>query len=112
MTMRVSRRATVGLLASSAAAATVGGPRRNASAADAKDSVTIAWPSDVVTWDPNQRFTPDAQSIFKAVYDQPLDQDPALKLVPSLVTKWQMAPDARSLDLEFRNDVTFHNGDK
>ncbi len=23
-----------------------------------------------------------------------------------------MAPDARSLDLEFRNDVTFHNGDK
>jgi dipeptide transport system substrate-binding protein len=59
MTMRISRRVTVGLLASSAAA-TVGWPRRNANAADAKDSVTIAWPSDVVTWDPNQRFMPDA----------------------------------------------------
>ncbi len=76
------------------------------------DSVTIGWPSDVTSWDPNVRFTPDAQAIFKAVFDQPLDQDPALKLVPSLIRKWEMAADARSLALEFRDDVTFHNGDK
>ncbi len=78
----------------------------------AEDGVTIGWPSDVTSWDPNQRFTPDAQSIFKMVFDQPLDQDPKLKLIPNLVTKWQMATDARSLDLEFRDDVTFHNGDR
>ena len=76
------------------------------------DSVTIGWPSDVTSWDPNVRFTPDAQAIFKAVFDQPLDQDPALKLVPNLIRKWEMAADARSLALEFRDDVSFHNGDK
>ena len=44
------------------------------------DTVTIGWPSDVPSWDPNQRFTPDAQPIFKVVFDQPLDQNPKLKL--------------------------------
>ena len=39
------------------------------------DSVTIGWPQDVPSWDPNQRFVPDAQPIFKMVFDQPLDQD-------------------------------------
>ncbi|HTH96939.1 MAG TPA: ABC transporter substrate-binding protein [Stellaceae bacterium] len=76
------------------------------------DSATIGWPSDVTSWDPNLRFTPDAQAIFKAVFDQPLDQDPKLKLVPNLITKWEMAADARSLALEFRDDVTFHDGSK
>jgi peptide/nickel transport system substrate-binding protein len=59
-------------------AATVGTSARLASAA-ANDAVTIGWPNDVPSWDPNQRFTPDAQPIFKAVFDQPLDQDPKLK---------------------------------
>src|SRR5690606_1367344 len=49
------------------------------------DGVTIGWPSDVPSWDPNRRFVPDAQPIFKMVYDQPLDQDPRLNLVPSLI---------------------------
>lgn len=76
------------------------------------DSVTIGWPSDVTSWDPNQRFTPDAHSIMKAVFDQPLDQDAKLKLSPSLITKWEMAPDAKSLTLDFRDDVLFHDGSK
>ena len=76
------------------------------------DNVTIGWPSDVPGWDPNLRFTPDAQAIYKLVFDQPLDQDPALKLVPNLISTWQMAPDGRSLALTFRDDVLFHNGDK
>ena len=77
-----------------------------------QDSVTIGWPSDVPAWDPNQRFVPDAQPIYKMVYDQPLDQDPKLKLVPRLVSAWQMAPDARSLTLDFRDDVLFHDGSR
>ena len=83
-----------------------------AEAATPPDGVTIGWPSDVTSWDPNQRFTPDAQGIFKMVFDQPLNQDPKLKLIPALISKWQLAPDGLSLNLEFRNDVTFHNGDK
>ena len=78
----------------------------------AGDVSIIGWPNDVPTWDPNQRFTPDAQPIFKAVYDQPLDQDPQLKLIPHLIKAWKMAPDAMSMAVELRDDVTFHNGDK
>ena len=80
--------------------------------AASNDAVTIAWPSDVPGWDPNQRFTPDAQSLFKTVFDQPLDQDPALKLVPHLITRWELSPDGLTMPVELRDDVLFHNGDK
>lgn len=90
-------------------AASLGAPLTTRAAGDV---ATIGWPNDVPTWDPNQRFTPDAQSIFKAVYDQPLDQDPQLKLIPHLIKAWNMAPDAMSMAVELRDDVTFHNGDK
>jgi peptide/nickel transport system substrate-binding protein len=91
-------------------AAGIGASARMASAAN--DAVTIGWPNDVPSWDPNQRFTPDAQPIFKAVYDQPLDQDPQLKLISHLIKSWSLAPDALSMAVELRDDVTFHNGDK
>lgn len=102
--VEVSRRFLLGALAAAGLPSTV--------LAQAKDSVTIGWPSDVPAWDPNQRFVPDAQPIFKMVYDQPLDQDSRLNLVPSLIKAWKLAPDALSLDVELRNDVTFHDGSK
>jgi peptide/nickel transport system substrate-binding protein len=80
--------------------------------AASNDTAIIGWPNDVPSWDPNQRFTPDAQPIFKVVFDQPLDQDPELKLVPHLIKAWRLAPDALSMTIELRDDVTFHNGDK
>ena len=63
----------------------------NRALAAGKDTATIGWPNDVGSWDPNQRFTPDAQAIFKAVFDQPLDQDPQLKLIPHLIKTWNLA---------------------
>src|ERR1700760_1249343 len=78
----------------------------------ASDAVTIAWPSDVPSWDPNQRFTPDAQPLFKAVFDRPLDQDPSLRLVPNLITRWQLSADGLTMPIELRDGVTFHNGDR
>jgi len=78
----------------------------------AADNVTIGWPTDIPSWDPNQRFTPDAQPIFKAVFDQPLDQDPQLRLVARLIKQWELAPDGLSMQVELRDDVVFHNGDK
>ena len=61
--------------------------------AQGKDTVTIGWPSDVPSWDPNQRFAPDAQSIFKLVFDTAIDQGPDLKYIPRLVSKWELAAD-------------------
>src|SRR5262245_33456650 len=78
----------------------------------AGDTVTLGWPNDVVSWDPNQRFQPDAQPIFKLVFDQPINQDPKLAFIPNLATKWELAPDALSMTVDLRDDVTFQNGDK
>ena len=103
--MTISRRR---LLGSAAIAAALPGRVM----ASTPDEVVIAWPSDVPSWDPNQRFTPDAQSIFKAVFDQPLGQNPALKLIPNVITQWQLSADALSLPVELRDDVLFHDGSK
>jgi peptide/nickel transport system substrate-binding protein len=104
MTLAASRRGFLALTAATLAAPAI------VRAAD--DAVTIAWPSDVPSWDPNQRFTPDAQSLFKAVFDQPLDQDPSLRLVPHLITRWELSPDGLTMPVELRDDVQFHNGDR
>src|ERR1700726_3899762 len=106
MAIKLKRRALLQMLGGSAACAW--GSRAGA----ADDAVTIGWPNDIPSWDPNQRFTPDAQPIFKAVFDQPLDQDPQLKLIPHLIKSWNLAPDGLSMAVELRDDVTFHNGDK
>lgn len=111
MTIEIERRTLLQMLAASVA----GGSALLDSAlvlAQTADVVTIGWPSDVPSWDPNQRFSPDSQPMFKLVFDQPIDQDPKLNLIPKLVKKWEFAPDGLSLTVELRDDVTFHNGDK
>src|SRR3974390_3080603 len=107
MAFDLPRRTILQLIAG--AAAGVSTPLRHTLAPTAP---TFGWPNDWPSWDPNQRFTPDAQPIFKAVFDQPLDQDPQLKLIPHLIKSWSLAPDALSMAVELRDDVTFHNGDK
>jgi peptide/nickel transport system substrate-binding protein len=110
MSLDIDRRTLLGLLAGAAGGTLLAAPRRVA--AQANDAVAIGWPSDVPSWDPNQRFTPDAQPIFKLVFDQPLEQSVKLDLVANLVVKWELAPDGLSMPVELRDDVTFHNGDK
>jgi len=76
------------------------------------DNLSIAWTTDPVTWDPNQRLSPDPQTLLKAVFDQPLNQASDLKLIPSVITEWKMADDALSLNVKLRDDVTFSDGTK
>src|SRR5882762_6490927 len=108
MTFQIDRRTAIKLGLGTAGSTLIG----DLALAQNKDAVTIGWPSDVPSWDPNQRFVPDAQPIFKLVFDQPVNQDPKLAFVPNLATKWELAPDAMSMAVELRGDVTFHNGDK
>jgi dipeptide transport system substrate-binding protein len=111
MASKLQRRAFLQMVIATAAG--VGSSAGITSARAARDdAVTIGWPNDIPSWDPNQRFTPDAQPIFKAVFDQPLDQDPQLKLIPHLIKSWNLAADGLSMAVELRDDVTFHNGDK
>lgn len=110
MTVEIDRRTALQMLGLAAGGTVLTGSFTEAFAAG--DLATIGWPSDVPSWDPNQRFAPDAQPIFKLVFDQPIDQDAKLKLIPKLLTKWDLAPDGMSMAVELRDDVTFHNGDK
>ena len=44
--------------------------------AAAKGQLTIAFPADVPTWDPNARTLAAVQSLYKTMFDQPLAQNP------------------------------------
>src|SRR5207248_1661965 len=59
MAIKLKRRALLQMLGASAAGAFAWTSRAGA----ADDAVTIGWPNDIPSWDPNQRFTPDAQPI-------------------------------------------------
>src|SRR5262249_57604343 len=107
MTSEFDRRRMLQLLSLGAGSVPLIGPVSSAVAAG--DTVTIGWPSDVPSWDPNQRFQPDAQPIFKLVFDQPVNQDPKLAFVPNLATKWELPPDPLSITLDLPHALPFHN---
>jgi peptide/nickel transport system substrate-binding protein len=76
------------------------------------DNLSIAWTTDTASWDPNQRLSPDPQTILKMVFDQPIDMTSDLKLAPGLLTDWKLADDAMSMQVTLRDDVTFSDGTK
>src|SRR5471032_2871612 len=106
MTATLSRRR---LLQLSAAQATIGGLGIPAWAQN-RDAITIAFPTDVPTWDPNARVLVGVQSLYKCVFDSPLTQAPNLAVQPSLVKSWAWR-DKLTLELVLRDDSVFHNGD-
>lgn len=81
--------------------------------AQGRNSISIAFPTDVPTWDPNTRVLASAQSLYKCVFDSPLSQAPDLSVEPALVKTWRYRDaSALALEIELRDDATFHNGDK
>ena len=98
----LTRRATIGLLAAAGAIA----PARAA-----EEGLTIAYPYDIPTWDPTASTFTGAQSVYKAVFDSPLQYSPDLKLQPRLVKEWAFEdPEKRRLAITLRDGVLFHDG--
>ncbi len=110
MTTDLSRRHLLHIMGLGAGAAALNLSAAGLAFAQDKDSVTIAWPSDVPSWDPDQRTQPDAQPIYKLLFEQPVMQDPDLNFVPGLFTEWALADDGLSLSFKLREGVTFHDG--
>ncbi|MCW5772151.1 MAG: hypothetical protein KIT16_10985 [Rhodospirillaceae bacterium] len=80
--------------------------------AETADTLVIATPADALTWDPIARLHSAGMPIYRSVFDSPLKQSPDLKLGPNLVTAWKWLDDkGKTLELTFRSDVVFHNGD-
>lgn len=84
-----------------------------AQAQSAPNTLSLAFPFDVENWDPTSRIVPHATSLFKCVFDQPLDFAPDNSLQPGVVKHYEWIDKAGlALALDFRDDVFFHNGDK
>src|SRR5690606_28400008 len=110
MVTKVSRRTGLKIGGAALAATTIGSGSARAQSVD-KNSLTIAFPADVPSWDPIAHTFPTAMSVYKCVFDSPMTQKPNLEIVPNVITKHNYK-DPVTLELEFRDDVVFHNGDK
>ena len=81
------------------------------SARAARDSLTIAYPVDVPSWDPTSNTVTGGQSIYKTVFDQPLHFSPNLTLVPGLVKEWRFdGTDATRFEVTLRDGLLFQDG--
>ena len=84
-----------------------------AAGAQQRDSLTIAYPVDVQSWDPTAVTFPAGQSIYKTVFDSPLTYSADLKLTPRIVREWKWQDkEAKRLEVTLRDDVYFHDGSK
>ena len=106
---QIDRRRMLKLGAGAAALGTLGVPIEALAQAAQKGQLTLAFPTDVPTWDPNARTLAAVQSLYKLVFDQPLGQAPDLALKPAIVTKW-VFENPTTLVLDLRSDVVFHDG--
>jgi len=109
----LDRRRLLKFGAASAGLAALGLDGRALAQGASRGTLTIAYPADVPTWDPNARVLVPVQSIYKCVFDQPLTQAPDLTPRPALIREWRYLDDSGlKLELTFRDDVVFHNGDR
>jgi peptide/nickel transport system substrate-binding protein len=82
-------------------------------ASAATEQVRIAYPIDVPSWDPSRSAAPNPTALFKCVFDQPLEYAADSTLQPGVVTAWEwLDKEGLVLQLDLRDDVYFHNGDK
>jgi len=79
----------------------------------AGDTLTIAVPTDVQSWDAQATNATAQTLILRSVFDPPLTQDKDLKLIPHVIKEWKwLGNDGLNMEVELRDDVYFHNGDK
>jgi peptide/nickel transport system substrate-binding protein len=98
-----------------AAAAPIVGPFLGTSPAFAQDGkvLTIAYNVALPSWDPTtgpSAVNPTIQSIYKAVFDSYIDQEPNLTLKPGLLTKWGWNKDKTKVQMTVRKGAFWHDG--
>ena len=101
------------LLGAAAAGIGVLAPLRTRAETADTSTLSIAYPIDVPTWDPNALSIPGIQNLYETVFDSPLRYSPELKLGPRQVTEWTWVDDrATRLEITLRDDIFFHDGSK
>jgi peptide/nickel transport system substrate-binding protein len=77
--------------------------------------LTITWADDSdsdVTYDPRVTQSRHEEQVIIQIFDQLLFADQDGKLYPGLAKSWTVSPDATSVTLQLRDDVTFQDGSK
>lgn len=75
-------------------------------------SLRIVLESDAGQLDPAASTSFIERIVYASLCDKLIDVAPDLSYVPQLATKWTWSPDLLSLDLQIREGVTFHDGEK
>jgi peptide/nickel transport system substrate-binding protein len=73
-------------------------------------SLRIGMQEDPDVLDPAQGGTFVGRIVFAAVCDKLVDIDAQLNIVPQLATRWEWGGDGKSLTLQLRPNVRFHDG--
>ena len=79
------------------------------------DELTVTFGSAATndqTYDPRVTLSRNEEQVIVQLFDQLIAADNDGKLYPGLARSWQLAPDFRSITLQLRDDVTFHDGTK
>jgi peptide/nickel transport system substrate-binding protein len=75
--------------------------------------LTVTWGEDdnsARTYDPRVTQSRHETQVIVNVFDTLIASDEDSKLHPGLAKSWTVAPDGRSITLQLRDDVTFHDG--
>src|SRR3546814_13214450 len=74
------------------------------------------WSSDVCSsdlpdvLDPDQSRTFVGRIVYTSLCDKLVDITPELKLIPQLATAWSWSDDSKTLTMDLREGVVFHDG--
>ncbi len=85
-------------------------PIAQAQAFDRAKSVIFANGGVVATLDPLRADYAQTSFVVSTIYDTLVTYDDQARIAPRLATAFEVAPDATSVTLTLRDDVTFHDG--
>jgi peptide/nickel transport system substrate-binding protein len=108
---KLNRRDTLVLGAGGLIASLIG-PRSVAQAAIG-NTLTIAYNVNLPAFDPTvgpSAVNPTIQAIYRSVFDQFVGQKPSLAFEPGLLTAWGWSDDKKSIWMDVREGVTWHDG--
>lgn len=75
------------------------------------DTLGIAFPADVQSWDPTSVTFPAGQSIYKTVFDSPLHYSTDQRLLPKQIKQRKWLDDKNTrLEVTLQEGIVFHDG--
>ena len=97
----------------SAGSAALAGLWLGSANAQQSDTLTIAYNTGLPSWDPSTgpaSVNPGFQGLWKAVFDQYIEQAPDLSFQPGVLTKWGWNADKTKIEMEVRSNAYWHDG--